>query len=53
MDAEVLDEGEESVEFDAAGLPSGVYYYRLTARPVDEDGMGVSFEQIRKMMLIR
>jgi hypothetical protein len=53
MDAEVLDEGEESVEFDAAGLPSGVYYYRLTARPVDDDGVGASFEQIRKMMLIR
>ena len=36
--------GYRSVRFDAASLPSGVYYYRLSAG---------SFTQVRKMMLLK
>ena len=36
--------GFKSVEFDASGLPSGVYLYRLSAG---------SFTQVRKMLLVR
>ncbi|KUG25136.1 hypothetical protein ASZ90_005047 [hydrocarbon metagenome] len=36
--------GEYEVEFDATGLPSGVYFYRLTSG---------SFSQTRKMVLLR
>ncbi|KUG25937.1 hypothetical protein ASZ90_004228 [hydrocarbon metagenome] len=36
--------GEYQVDFDATGLPSGVYFYRLSSG---------SFSQTRKMVLIR
>ena len=41
---ETMEAGEKSVQFDAAGLPSGVYLYRLQAE---------GFVQARSMMLIR
>lgn len=41
---EVLDSGFRSVEFDARDLPSGVYFYRLTA-----DGRSIT----KKMILLR
>jgi len=41
---EVQNAGFKTVEFDAAGLSSGVYFYRLTAG---------GFVEIRKLMLIR
>ncbi len=34
-----------------ADVPSGTYFYRLLAQPLDENGAG--FEQVRKMVLIR
>jgi hypothetical protein len=51
----MMDDGEQEVEFDGSNLPSGVYFYRLTAQGVpDEDGvMGQSFTSVKKMMLIR
>jgi hypothetical protein len=50
-----MSEGEEEVEFDAASLPSGVYFYRLTVNTVDDEGtvLGQSFTQVRKMMLVK
>jgi glucuronoarabinoxylan endo-1,4-beta-xylanase len=46
--AELLNEdrpaGVHTVQFDAAGLPSGVYLYRLTAG---------SFVQTRKMLIVK
>jgi hypothetical protein len=41
---EVKAPGEYSVVFDGTNLPSGVYYYRLTAG---------NFTETRKLMLIR
>ena len=46
--SEVINEekpaGYQTVAFDAAGLPSGLYFYRLRAK---------NFQQVKKMMLIR
>ncbi len=46
------DAGVYRVQFDGAGLASGVYEYRLTARNTDAGSAG-SFEQSRKMLLTR
>ncbi|HTK83173.1 MAG TPA: T9SS type A sorting domain-containing protein [Bacteroidota bacterium] len=52
---EVMDEGTEDVEFDASGLPSGVYFYRIIAQGVvDEEGTaGQTFLDVKKMMLLK
>ena len=43
--------GSYEVKFDASGLASGVYFYRLTAAP--EGGQGRSFVETRKMLVLR
>jgi hypothetical protein len=50
-----VDAGVEEVEFDASALTSGVYFYRVTAQAVDDDGMttGKTFTQTKKMMLVK
>jgi len=47
----VQDAGFKSVSFDASNLPSGVYFYRLEARPLG--GKGVAFTNIKKLLLIK
>lgn len=46
------DAGVHEVTFNAATLPSGMYFYRLQARPV-ADGQATSSVEIRKMLLLR
>jgi len=46
IDREEFTEGNNSVEFDASALSSGVYYYRL----IVNDGQ---FAQVKKMMLLK
>ena len=46
------DAGKKSVEFDAAGLPSGLYLCQLRAHPED-GGEVASRVRIMKMMLVR
>lgn len=55
LDAEPLDEGVQSVEFDPGALPSGVYFYRLEFEPQREEGSPppAAFVQIRRMLLMR
>lgn len=56
IDRELLDEGEDEVEFDAGALPSGVYFYRLTATEIgdeDEGIIGQSMMSVKKMVLVK
>ncbi|NOG45501.1 MAG: T9SS type A sorting domain-containing protein [Calditrichaeota bacterium] len=50
--------GKYKVAFDASGLASGVYYYRIKIGPstgsgTNSSGSGSGFEQVRKMLLLR
>jgi hypothetical protein len=54
VDNELMDDGTQELEFDASGLSSGVYFYRLVAQGVDEDGLSTSaFTTVKKMMLVK
>ncbi|MBI1804187.1 MAG: T9SS type A sorting domain-containing protein [Ignavibacteriae bacterium] len=48
---EVMDEGNQEVEFDASQLVSGVYYYTITA--ADLEGKSVLFSNSKKMLLVK
>lgn len=54
IDNEMMDEGTNEVTFDATSLSSGVYFYRLVAQGVDEDGNpGKLVTKVMKMMLVK
>ncbi|MGA2625028.1 MAG: T9SS type A sorting domain-containing protein [Bacteroidota bacterium] len=46
------DAGYKSVEFSATNLPSGIYTYRLNARPTD-GGQAGTFVEVKKMLMIK
>ncbi|MBI5216249.1 MAG: T9SS type A sorting domain-containing protein [Ignavibacteriae bacterium] len=56
---EVQDAGYKSIEFDASNLPSGIYFYRLTALPasngsnVPSSNSGEMFTDMKKMLLLK
>jgi len=43
--------GIYTVSFNASGLPSGVYLYKLQSIPVD--GHRVSFVDVKKMIVVK
>ena len=43
--------GSYEVNFDASGLPSGVYFYRLNSQPID--GQAVNYQAVKKLMLVK
>ncbi|MBI1807882.1 MAG: T9SS type A sorting domain-containing protein [Ignavibacteria bacterium] len=54
LNHEQMDDGRQEVEFDAATLASGVYFYRLVAEEVDDDGAKMhTFQTVRKMLLLK
>jgi len=54
LDNELMDSGLQEAEFDASSLASGVYFYRIAARGIDEDGIQTStFNSVKKMLLLR
>jgi hypothetical protein len=56
FDHEVLDGGYQEVEFPANDIPSGVYFYKITAEGLsDEDNIprGENFLMIKKMILLK
>ncbi len=50
-DKEEFFEGANSLEFNASGLPSGIYYYRIVAEGLD--GEPVQFAEMKKMVLMK
>jgi len=46
-----MEDGEQSVEFDAASLPSGIYFYRIVALR-SEDNQPV-YNAMKKMVLVK
>ena len=54
LDREQMDDGVQEVEFNAGKLASGVYFYRLVAEGLDEDGAKVgTFQTVKKMLLLK
>jgi hypothetical protein len=54
LNHEQMDYGMQEVTFDASNLASGVYFYRIMADGVNEDGATTSsFVTVKKMMLIK
>jgi hypothetical protein len=56
LDKELLEDGTHELEFDAAGLPSGIYFYRLVAEGIqDEEGNIIPgrYVSVRKMVLMK
>jgi hypothetical protein len=51
IEGEEMEDGAQLVNFDADGLTSGIYYYRLTAQGTGE--AGGYFDDVRKMLLLR
>jgi hypothetical protein len=51
LDNAQLEEGTQSVMFDATGLSSGIYFYRVTARGIGE--WGKTSSSIMKMVLAK
>jgi len=56
IDHEEMEEGEQEIEFDANGLSSGVYFYRLTADGINENetnDIRTTYVNVKKMQLIK
>ena len=55
LNHEEFDAGEQTVDFDASSLASGVYIYRMVAQSLDDDGnvTAQSFTQTKKMLLMK
>lgn len=48
---EIQEAGYKAISFDANTLPSGIYFYKLTAVP--STGSGQAFSDTKKMLLVR
>ncbi len=46
-----FDQGEQTVEFNASAISSGVYFYRMTA--LAQKGVGATFTDVKKMLLLK
>jgi len=53
---ELVEDGQQEVEFDAGKLPSGVYFYHIVAETIGdqaEGSAGQTFMSVKKMLLIK
>jgi hypothetical protein len=51
LNREEMDDGDQAVEFDATGLPSGVYFYKITTQSLGESSQ--EFQAFKKMLLLK
>lgn len=50
---QVMESGDHSLTFTAAGIPSGAYYYSLSAQNITVDGLSARHTDTRKMVLVK
>lgn len=50
---ELKQPGNYDASFDAAGLTSGVYFYRLSAMPTEQGGQSGNFIETRKLIVLK
>ncbi|MBI3194511.1 MAG: T9SS type A sorting domain-containing protein, partial [Ignavibacteriae bacterium] len=48
-----MEDGVQAIEIDATNFSSGVYFYKLETSGLDEDGLKHSFQNVKKMTLIK
>ncbi len=53
LNQQEFSEGLQEVEFDASTLASGVYLYRIAAEQITDEGVGQTFTQVKKMLLMK
>ena len=56
LDHQVYDDAaRDEADFDASAFASGVYFYRITAQSINDDGLetGQVFTQVKKMLLVK
>lgn len=54
VDHEQMDDGTQEILFDANGVASGVYFYRIVAAGFDEDGVTTNtFTTVKKMLFVK
>jgi hypothetical protein len=55
LNHESMEDGSQEIRFDATNLPSGVYFYHLSAQGIpDEEGVAAqSFTAVKKMLLLK
>ena len=48
-----MDDGEQEIIFNAGNLASGVYFYRIVAQGIDDDGLPTNrFMTVKKILLV-
>lgn len=52
INQQMMEDGMQESEFDASGLASGVYFYRLVVQPIDEDEHALSPIILQRKMLL-
>jgi len=51
LNREEMEDGEQSVEFNASNLTSGIYFYRIAA--LSSENGSRQFQMVRRMTLLR
>jgi hypothetical protein len=54
IDQEEMSAGTQAVQFDASGISSGVYFYRVNATAIDENGAHLQrYNVVKKMLVVK
>jgi Tfp pilus assembly protein PilX len=54
LDRQDMNEGTQEVQFNANEFSSGIYFYRIVAEGMDDDGATTStYQTVKKMMLVK